>query len=187
MVYHHFIVGTFPFSFLWFMQTTEIFINWHYCLLLFFNIYSFTVQLASCFAWDGFSVIPASNSTYVQCSLVPFYVWLQLLPNIVAMNAATKILCCSFQLIIEVILFTGYTICVVENDAPAKPTYLRLTVVDRKVHITTFTHATFSSGSSDPSKVVVVSTALTLVSVSDQLSIEHSTCNMYYKWWVLLL
>ena len=38
-----------------------------------------------------------------------------------------------------VILFTGtYTICVVENDAPAKPTYLRLTVVDMKVHITTF-------------------------------------------------
>ena len=72
-------------------------------------------------------------------------------------------MCCSFQLITEVILFTGtYTICVVENDAPAKPTYLKLTVVDRKVHITTFTHATFSSGSSDPSKVVVVSTALTL-------------------------
>ena len=34
---------------------------------LFFNIYSFTVQLqlASCFAWDGFSVIPPSNSTYI--------------------------------------------------------------------------------------------------------------------------
>ena len=65
-------------------------------------------------------------------------------------------MCCSFQLIIEVILFTGYAFSVVENDAPAKPTYLRLPVVDRKVHITTFTHATFSSGSSDPSKVVVV-------------------------------
>ena len=55
---------------------------------------------------------------------------------------------CSFQLIIEVILFTGYAFSVVENDAPAKPTYLRLPVVDRKVH--------FSSGSSDPSKVVTV-------------------------------
>ena len=92
------------------------------------------------------------------------------------MNASTE-MCCSFQLIIEVILFTGtYTICVVENDAPAKPTYLRLTVVDTKVHITTFTHATFSSGSSDPSKVVAE-----LVSVSNQLSIQHSACNMYYK------
>ena len=56
----------------------------------------------------------------------------------VAMNAATKVMCCLFQLIIEVILFTGYTFPVVENAAPAKPTSLRLSVVDKKVHITTF-------------------------------------------------
>ena len=86
---------------------------------------------------------------------------LQLLPNVVATNATTK-MCCSFRL---VILFTGYTICVAENDAPAKATYLKLPVVDRKVHITTFTQ-TFSSGSP----------ALSLVSVSDQLNIIHVTC-----------